>query len=101
LVNNEVRRVTLCFAAYAVFCTALFAQSASPADQPIDVSQWKTFANRAGWSIKHPGSWEIGGCRSCSDPAAPNVFVSLYNPLTKELIMTEPLADKPAGQTVE
>src|SRR5580700_3604767 len=55
----------------------------------------------AGWSIKHPGNWQISSCRQCPDPTDPNVYVSFYNPATKELIMIESLRDKPADQTAD
>src|ERR1700676_3968389 len=93
--------VTLSFICCALFSLASIAQSTSPVDQTADVSRWKTFASRAGWTIKHPGNWQVGSCRQCSDPTDPNVFVTLYNPSTKELIMIEHLIDKPADQTLE
>ena len=61
-------------------------------------SKWKTFANRAGWSIKYPRDWRVSSCMECPDPTDPDVFVSFYNPSTKGLIMIEHLIDKPADQ---
>jgi hypothetical protein len=100
--NANARRFTRCFIASTAFSLASIAQQPSPVDQTVDISQWKTFANRAGWSIKHPNSLEISSCRSCSDPTDPNTFVAFYDPATKELIFrVERLRDKPPDQNVE
>jgi hypothetical protein len=93
--------VILSLAGSALFSLCLIAQPISPAAQTGDVSHWKTFANRAGWAIKHPGNWQVDSCRQCSDPTDPNVFVTLFDPATKELIIVEHLIDKPSDQTVE
>ncbi len=69
-------------------------------DEPNDTAKWKTFTNRAGWSIKHPSNWKVGSCRSCPDPADPDVFVSIYSPSDDELLMVEHLIDKPRSQSV-
>lgn len=69
--------------------------------EPGDVSRWKTFANKAGWQIKYPDNWQVGSCRQCTDPTDPDVFVSFYNPATKELIMIEHLIDKPSDRTLQ
>ena len=69
-------------------------------NEPNDTATWRTFTNRAGWSIKHPRDWRVGSCRSCTDPADPNVFVSIYNPSDAELLMVEHLVDKPKAQSV-
>ena len=92
---------TLSLIGCVLFRLASIAQPASPADQNADVSRWRTFANRAGWTIKHPSSWQVNSCRQCPDPTDPNVFVTLYNPSTKEHIMIAHLIDKPPDQTVE
>ena len=85
-----------------LFGFAVIAQPTPPSGKTADVSQWKTFTNRAGWTIKHPSHWQVGSCRQCSDPTDPDVgFVTLYNPSRKELIMIEHLIDKPHDQTVE
>jgi hypothetical protein len=98
---RKFSNVTLSLIGCTLFSLALIAQPPSPDHQTADVSRWKTFANRAGWAIKHPSNWQVGSCRQCSDPSDPNVFVTLYNPSTKELITVEHLIDKPSGQTVE
>ncbi len=69
-------------------------------DEPNDTANWRTFTNRAGWSIKHPSNWKVGSCRSCPDPADPGVFVSIYSPSDDELLMVEHLIDKPRAQSV-
>jgi hypothetical protein len=76
-------------------------QAAPPGGEGGDISKWRTFTNRAGWSVKYPGDWQIGSCVQCSDPTDPNVFVSLSSPATKALIMVDHLADKPRDQTVD
>jgi hypothetical protein len=67
-----------------------------------DVSQieeWKTFHNRAGWSINYPPDWRISSCHNCSDPTAADVFVSLFPPhenaYNDGTVMIEHLQDKP------
>lgn len=84
-----------------VIATISVAQQSPSASQPVNTSRWRTFTNRAGWSIKYPNKWRIASCRSCSDPTDPKVFVTFENPSTKELIMIEHLADKPPDQNAE
>src|SRR5438105_3122736 len=91
-------RIVLSF----VVCSLLPMSVAQPAPQDskeLDTSQWRTFTSRAGWSIKHPRSWRVGSCNQCSDPADPDVFVTLSQPTGswKELMMIENL-NKPAEQ---
>jgi hypothetical protein len=69
-------------------------------DEANDTAKWRTFTNRAGWSIKHPSNWKVGSCRSCPDPTDPGVFVSIYSPSDDELLMVEHLIDKPKAQSV-
>src|ERR1017187_3756547 len=75
--------------------------AAPPPDRVGHISGWRTFANRAGWSIRYPRGWQVGSCNQCSDPSDPDVFVTLYDPATKTLIMVEHLIDKPNDQTVD
>jgi hypothetical protein len=79
----------------------LLAQTRPSTAQTADTSRWKTFTNRAGWTIKHPTKWRVASCRSCSDPTDPGVFVTIQNPSTQDLIMIEHLADKPSDQIAE
>jgi hypothetical protein len=61
---------------------------------------WKTFTNRAGWSIQYPANWTIGSCHSCSDPAAENVFVTFSDPhRATDSLMIEHLISKPADKS--
>jgi hypothetical protein len=61
---------------------------------------WKTFTNRAGWSIQYPANWTVGSCHSCSDPAEGNVFVTFWDPARPgDSVMIEHLAPKPADKT--
>jgi hypothetical protein len=65
---------------------------------------WKTFANRAGWSVSYPGNWSVESCKTCTDPTAPEVFVNFFPPPEMEAegsVMIEPLADKPADISVD
>jgi hypothetical protein len=62
---------------------------------------WLTFTNRAGWSIQYSPSWQIGSCNNCTDPTAPNVFVSFFDPLTNGMVMIQRLRDKPVNQSVD
>src|SRR6266568_2948010 len=66
-------------------------------------AKWKTFSNRAGWSIDYPAEWNISSCHSCSDVTAPGVFVSFFPPAVKDYdqgsLMIEHLTDKPADKS--
>jgi hypothetical protein len=75
--------------------------SAAPPGHEDATSSWQTFANRAGWSIKYPRTWKTGSCRQCEDPADPDVFVTISDPLANEMVMIEHLVDQPANQTVD
>jgi hypothetical protein len=61
---------------------------------------WRTFVNRAGWRISYPPHWQIGSCHQCSDPTDPDVFVTIFEPSTKTMIMIEHLIDKPVDEDV-
>jgi hypothetical protein len=84
-----------------IVASVVFACTAPAVAQVNDSSRWKTFSNRAGWTIKYPSTWKVGSCRSCPDPTDPIGFVTLYNPKTKDLIMIEHPIDKPGGQSIE
>jgi len=78
--------------------TVMPAASQTTAQKPA----FKTFTNRAGWSIQYPANWKVGSCHSCLDPAEGSVFVTFRNPDRPEnFVMIEHLASKPAGETVE
>jgi len=68
-----------------------------------DTSKWKIFSNRAGWTIKYPPDWKIASCHSCSDPAAPHVFVDFFPPrdVVSGWVMISPLEDKPSSTTLD
>jgi hypothetical protein len=82
--------LSVLFVVAALFAIAL---SAEPS--------WKTFSNRAGWSMNYPGDWTVASCRSCSDPTAPEVYVDFFPPKKREagFVMGEHLADKPSTTT--
>jgi len=65
--------------------------------------KWKSFSNRAGWTINYPANWTVGSCKSCSDPSAPDVYVNFSHPEGGTLgeVMVESLASKPAETSVE
>jgi hypothetical protein len=65
---------------------------------------WKTFTNRAGWSIHYPADWTVESCKGCTDPTASGVYVNFFPPPGLEAegsVMVEPLADKPADVDVD
>ena len=64
---------------------------------------WKSFSNRAGWSIGYPADWTIASCKSCSDPAAPEVFVDFFPPRERGAgwVMIEHLAEKPSSMSAD
>jgi len=76
------------------------ATSAS-AEGPDNVSGWKTFSNRAGWSIKHPRNQRPFSCRSCPDTTDPDVYVSFFARSSDNGVMVEHLIDKPARKTID
>jgi hypothetical protein len=86
---------------FVVNCTLLIVAATAQSDKADDVSRWKTFFNRAGWSIKYPRNWKVNNCHSCPDPTAPNVFVFFDNPKTDESVMVDQFVDKPGGQGAE
>jgi hypothetical protein len=66
--------------------------------------KWKTFSNRAGWSIAYPAAWSIGSCRSCSDPTAPDVYVNFFPPNNQgagSSVMVQHLANQSSNMTLE
>ena len=90
--------VKLAMTGIVLFTTLTY--SATPVDDS-DISRWKAFSSKAGWSIKYPASWKVGSCRQCPDPTDSDVFVTFLDPSTMESIMIEHLIDKRAEQTAE
>jgi hypothetical protein len=43
---------------------------------------WKTFNNRAGWSMIYPGDWKVGNCHACPNPTDPGSF-AIFTPRGK------------------
>src|SRR5437588_12565835 len=58
-------------------------------------------SSRSGLTIKYPRNWSVTTCHQCEDPRAPGVFVAFLNPSTHEIVMIEPLADKPAQTPID
>jgi hypothetical protein len=86
----------------------VFAVMLMTTDVPATTSQnhtigdnWRTFTNRAGWSVRYPRNWRVTNCRECDDSAEPSAALALTNPFGDETIMIERLADKPEGKRVE
>jgi hypothetical protein len=74
------------------------------AAQSQSFAKWKTFSNRAGWSVRYPASWKISSCMNCPDPTAPDVFVDFFSPKFGDhfgLVMIQHLASKPARMSVD
>jgi len=63
--------------------------------------KWKTFSNRAGWSIAYPADWTIGSCRSCPDPTAPDVYVDFFPSNQAGPVMVQHLADQPSNLSLD
>jgi hypothetical protein len=73
----------------------------SAVPQPAEPA-WRTLTNRGGWSIEYPPLWQVSSCTNCPDPTAPEVYVSFSLPSSPaSSVMVEPLADRPAGQSVD
>jgi hypothetical protein len=92
---NGVRNlaVPLLFVVFLLISSALAAQPG-----------WKTFVNRAGWSMNYPADWTIASCHSCSDPTAPEVYVDFFPPKNKRasgFVIVEPLAEQPPRTTID
>lgn len=64
---------------------------------------WKSFSNRAGWSMRYPADWTVGSCRACEDPSAPNVYVEFSPPGSDAgaWVTVDHVEDRPADQTPE
>lgn len=78
------------------------AQTVNKAGRPqVADSKWKTFVSKAGWAVHYPSTWDVSSCNQCPDPTDPNVFVSFYDPSTREVIMIERLKNAPQGQSQE
>ncbi len=63
--------------------------------------KWKTFRNRAGWSIRYPKGWSVASCHQCDDPGDDNAFVAISDPRKDGMIMIDHFVDKPADQGIE
>ncbi len=64
--------------------------------------KWKTFSNRAGWSIAYPADWTIGSCRSCPDPSAPDVYVDFFPSNQKDgSVVVQHLANQPSNVNLD
>lgn len=100
--SDWARRMPITAIVSGIFCLlALYwVPNVRGAGSANDV-KWRTFANRAGWRISYPPRWQIGSCHQCSDPTDPDVFVTIFEPSTKTLIMIEHLIDKPVDEDVE
>ncbi len=66
-------------------------------------TSWKSFSNRAGWSIRYPADWTIGSCRACEDPTAPEVYVEFSPPgsVARAWVTVDHVEDRPANLTPE
>jgi hypothetical protein len=83
----------------AALTLALLAQAQPQIHRGDDISRWKTFASRAGWSIRYPPDWRISSCRQCTDPTGPGVFVFFSTASGEVHVMLDPLADKSAKRS--
>ena len=81
-----------------IFCVA---QASATASQDGDLSRWRTFTSRAGWSIKYPPDWRITSCNLCPDPTDPLVFLWFYDPQADEGVRIESLQDKPPDKSAD
>lgn len=81
-------------------CAASFAQVQPQFVEGDNISRWKTFASRAGWSIKYQPDWRVSSCRQCEDPADPSVFVA-FSASGEVYVVIEPLADKSAARNTQ
>src|SRR5262245_43818736 len=83
-----------------VLIVALAMAAMPAASQTPAQSAWKTFTNRAGWSIQYPAKWKVGSCNNCSDPAAGDVFVTFSDPARPtDRVMIDHLIPKPADKS--
>lgn len=84
-----------------VLCCVLCLSAVGQAGKGDDISKWKLFASRAGWSIRYPRQWKVSSCHSCTDLTDPNAFVAIENPKADEIVMIDRLVDKPSDQGLE
>jgi len=66
---------------------------------------WKSFSNRAGWSIKYPPDWRIDICKSCPDPKNPDAYVNFVPPAERDSeqgwLKVERLGGRPPGMSMD
>jgi hypothetical protein len=77
-------------------------QRAAPNNESIesnDLSKWKKFASRSGWTIRYPSNWRIRSCKGCLDPTERGVFVDIYDPSRNEIIFIESFLRRPLNET--
>ncbi len=67
--------------------------------------KWKSFSNRAGWSISYPPDWKIDACKSCPDPKDPDAYVDFVPPTEKDSeqgwLKVERLGGRPPGMSMD
>jgi hypothetical protein len=67
--------------------------------------KWKSFSNRAGWSISYPPDWRIDECKSCPDPKDPDSYVDFVPPAEKDSeqgwLKVERLGGRPPGMSMD
>jgi hypothetical protein len=67
--------------------------------------KWKSFSNRAGWTISYPPDWRIDICKSCPDPRDPEASVNFVPPAEKDTeqgwLKVERLGGRPPGMSID
>jgi hypothetical protein len=67
--------------------------------------KWKSFSNRAGWTITYPPDWHIDICKSCPDPKDPEAYVNFVPPAEKDSeqgwLKVERLGGRPPGMGID
>jgi hypothetical protein len=91
--SHRLRKTNLLLGFFLFACVLAYARA----------PQWKVFSNRAGWSIRYPAGWSTASCNSCTDPAAPEVFVDFFPPKDRDSgwVLIQHLGDKPRGETID
>src|SRR5689334_17890415 len=66
-----------------------------------DMSAWKTFVSRGGWTLRCPLNWVVSSCTMCIDLAAPNIYVIFGDTKGVTRLWIDPLRDKPQDKDAD
>lgn len=78
------------------------ANGSIPSAQARDISRWRSFTSKGGWTVRYPPNWKISSCANCTGLTVEHIFVMFSDPSSsKEHVWVEQFIDKPAAQSVD